>query len=82
MTQEKLQQANDLIEEINRLKGLCIFIESKIKNYDFNPPTKASEFYLHYQSRHETTFNEAEMKLIHDVLRIRLKELTKEFTSL
>lgn len=82
MTQEKLNEANSLSKEIDKLKGLCQFMESKIAIYDFDPPIRDSGFRLYYHSQHEYTFNEAEVKYICSALKIRLKELTDKFDSL
>lgn len=82
MTQEQLCKANNLSEEIERLKDLCVFIESQVTKYNFEPPTRDSGFCLHYQSKYTQRLNEAEVEIICDVLKNRLKELYDDFALL
>lgn len=82
MTQEKLYEINCLSNEIKRLKELCQTMDSHIAKYNYEPPTRMSGFDLSYQSEYKITLNEAEVKLVCDMFKIRLKELCDEFEKM
>ena len=82
MTKDQLFEANQLSQEIDKTKELIQFMESKIAQYNFEPPTRMSGFDLCYDSALKSVLNEAEVKLICKALRTRLGELSEEFKSL
>lgn len=82
MTKDLLFEANQLSKEIDKTKELIQFLESKIAQYRFEPPTRMSGFSLYYDSNHHSVLNEVEVKLICKALRTRLGELSEEFKLL
>lgn len=82
MTQEKLNEANSLSKEIDKLKGLCQFMNGVIAKYNFKPPTRISGFYLYYDNRCEYTLNEEDAECVYNAFKARIKELTDKFDSI